>query len=91
MSTSTFKTVMLWLTILVALFLVWHVAQMTKKDIGINFSEFMADVEDGKVAGSHDHGDRHPGQVHEPPSPSAPRPPPATTSWWTPCSPRRSR
>ena len=50
MSTSTFKTVMLWLTILVALFLVWHVAQMTKKDIGINFTTFMADVEDGKVA-----------------------------------------
>ncbi|HVQ32233.1 MAG TPA: ATP-dependent zinc metalloprotease FtsH, partial [Vicinamibacteria bacterium] len=41
---------MLWLTILVALFLVWHVAQMTKKDIGINFTAFMADVEDGKVA-----------------------------------------
>ena len=50
MSTSTFKTVMLWLTILVALFLVWHVAQMTKKDTAIKFSEFMSDVDDGKIA-----------------------------------------
>ena len=50
MSTSTFKTVMLWLTILVALFLVWHVAQMTKKDTSIKFSEFMSDVEEGKIA-----------------------------------------
>jgi cell division protease FtsH len=49
-STSTFKTVLLWLTILVALFLVWHVAQMTKKDATIKFSEFMADVESGKIA-----------------------------------------
>ena len=49
MSTSTFKTVILWLTILVALFLVWHVAQMTKKDTAVNFSVFMSDVEEGKV------------------------------------------
>jgi cell division protease FtsH len=49
-STSTFKTVMLWLTILVALFLVWHVAQMSKKDTTATFSKFMSEVEGGQVA-----------------------------------------
>jgi cell division protease FtsH len=49
-STSTFKTVMLWLTILVALFLVWHVAQISKKDTLAKFSDFMNEVEAGQVA-----------------------------------------
>ena len=49
MSTSTFKTIMLWLTILVALFLVWHVAQLSKKDTPAKFSDFMSQVEAGAV------------------------------------------
>jgi cell division protease FtsH len=48
-STSTFKTILLWLTILVALFLVWHVAQLSKKDVPAKFSDFMSQVEAGAV------------------------------------------
>jgi len=40
---------MLWLTILVALFLVWHVAQISKKDTLAKFSDFMSQVEAGQV------------------------------------------
>jgi cell division protease FtsH len=47
---ATFKTVMLWMSLLVVVFLAWHFAQFQKKETPIKFSEFVAQVEAGKVA-----------------------------------------
>jgi cell division protease FtsH len=47
---ATFKTVMLWMSLLVVVFLAWHFAQFQKKETPIKFSEFMAQVEAGEVA-----------------------------------------
>ena len=47
---ATFKTVMLWMSLLVVVFLAWHFAQFQKKETPIKFSEFMAQVEAGQVA-----------------------------------------
>ena len=47
---ATFKTVMLWMSLLVVVFLAWHFAQFQKKETPIKFSEFMTQVEAGKVA-----------------------------------------
>ena len=47
---STFKTVMLWMSLLVLIFLAWHFAQIQKKETALKFSEFMAQVEGGQVA-----------------------------------------
>jgi cell division protease FtsH len=47
---ATFKTVMLWMSLLVVVFLAWHFAQFQKKETPVKFSEFMAQVEAGKVA-----------------------------------------
>ena len=47
---ATFKTMMLWMSLLVVVFLAWHFAQFQKKETPIKFSEFMAQVEAGKVA-----------------------------------------
>ena len=46
---ATFKTVMLWMSLLVVVFLAWHFAQFQKKETPVKFSEFMAQVEAGQV------------------------------------------
>jgi cell division protease FtsH len=46
---ATFKTVMLWMSLLVVIFLAWHFAQIQKKETAIKFSDFVAQVEAGKV------------------------------------------
>jgi cell division protease FtsH len=46
---ATFKTVMLWMSLLVVIFLAWHFAQIQKKESPLKFSEFMAQVESGQV------------------------------------------
>ena len=38
---ATFKTVMLWMSLLVVIFLAWHFAQIQKKETPLKFSEFM--------------------------------------------------
>jgi cell division protease FtsH len=47
---STFKTVMLWMSLLVVIFLAWHFAQIQRRESPLKFSEFMAQVEAGQVA-----------------------------------------
>ncbi len=47
---ATFKTVMLWMSLLVVVFLAWHFAQFQKKETPVKFSEFMAQVESGQVS-----------------------------------------
>ena len=47
---ATFKTVMLWMSLLVVVFLAWHFAQFQKKETPVKFSEFMAQVDAGQVA-----------------------------------------
>ncbi len=47
---ATFKTVMLWMSLLVVIFLAWHFAQIQKKETSKKFTEFMAMVEAGEVA-----------------------------------------
>ncbi len=46
---ATFKTVMLWMSLLVVIFLAWHFAQIQKKETPLKFSEFMTQVEAGQV------------------------------------------
>jgi cell division protease FtsH len=46
---ATFKTVLLWMSLLVVVFLAWHFAQFQKKETPKKFSEFMAEVEAGQV------------------------------------------
>jgi len=46
---ATFKTVMLWMSLLVVIFLAWHFAQIQKKETPLKFSDFMAQVEAGQV------------------------------------------
>jgi cell division protease FtsH len=46
---ATFKTIMLWLSLLVVIFLAWHFAQIQKKETSLKFSEFMAQVDQGQV------------------------------------------
>ncbi|HEU0094586.1 MAG TPA: ATP-dependent metallopeptidase FtsH/Yme1/Tma family protein, partial [Vicinamibacteria bacterium] len=47
---ATFKTVMLWMSLLVVIFLAWHFAQIQKKETSKKFTEFMAMVDAGEVA-----------------------------------------
>jgi cell division protease FtsH len=47
---ATFKTVMLWMSLLVVVFLAWHFAQFQKKETPVKFSEFVAQVEAGQVS-----------------------------------------
>jgi len=47
---ATFKTVMLWMSLLVVIFLAWHFAQIQKKETPLKFSEFMDQVEAGQIA-----------------------------------------
>ena len=46
---STLKTVMLWMSLLVVIFLAWHFAQIQKKETSLKFSEFMQQVEAGQI------------------------------------------
>ncbi len=46
---STFKTVMLWMSLLVVIFLAWHFAQIQKKESPWKFSEFMTQLEAGQI------------------------------------------
>jgi cell division protease FtsH len=46
---GTLRTVMLWLSLLVVIFLAWHFAQIQKKETPAKFSEFMQQVEAGQV------------------------------------------
>ena len=46
---GTLRTVMLWLSLLVVIFLAWHFAQIQKKETPTKFSEFMQQVEAGQV------------------------------------------
>ncbi|HEV7501037.1 MAG TPA: ATP-dependent metallopeptidase FtsH/Yme1/Tma family protein, partial [Vicinamibacteria bacterium] len=47
---ATFKTVMLWMSLLVVIFLAWHFAQIQKKETQLKFSDFMTQVDAGQVA-----------------------------------------
>jgi cell division protease FtsH len=47
---ATFKTVLLWMSLLVVIFLAWHFAQIQKKETSKKFSEFVTMVEAGEVA-----------------------------------------
>jgi cell division protease FtsH len=46
---ATFKTVLLWLSLLAVIFLAWHFAQIQKKETPLKFSEFMTQAEAGQV------------------------------------------
>jgi cell division protease FtsH len=46
---ATFKTVMLWMSLLVVIFLAWHFAQIQKREQPLKFSEFMGQVEKGDI------------------------------------------
>jgi len=46
---ATFKTVMLWMSLLVVIFLAWHFAQIQKKETSLKFSEFMTQVDASQV------------------------------------------
>jgi cell division protease FtsH len=46
---GTLKTVMLWMSLLVVIFLAWHFAGIQKKETPLKFSEFMGQVESGQV------------------------------------------
>jgi cell division protease FtsH len=46
---ATFKTVMLWMSLLVVIFLAWHFAQIQKKETTLKFSDFMTQVDAGQV------------------------------------------
>jgi cell division protease FtsH len=46
---ATFKTIMLWMSLLVVIFLAWHFAQMQKKEAAIAYSEFLDQVEANQV------------------------------------------
>src|SRR5687767_887620 len=41
---------MLWMSLLVVIFLAWHFANIQKKEAPLNFSSFMEEVEQGKIA-----------------------------------------
>ncbi len=46
---ATFKTVMLWLSLLIVILLAWHFAQFQTKEKPLKFSEFMQKVEAGQI------------------------------------------
>jgi cell division protease FtsH len=46
---ATFKTIMLWMSLLVVIFLAWHFANIQKRETTLKFSEFMSKVEAGQV------------------------------------------
>ncbi len=46
---ATFKTVMLWISLVLVIVLAWHFAQIQKKETALKFSDFVAQVEAGQV------------------------------------------
>ena len=46
---ATFKTVLLWLSLVIVIFLAYHFAQIQKKEAPLKFSEFMTQVDTGNV------------------------------------------
>jgi cell division protease FtsH len=46
---ATFKTVLLWLSLLVVILLAWHFAQVQSKEKPLKFSDFMSQVEAGQI------------------------------------------
>jgi cell division protease FtsH len=46
---ATFKTVLLWLSLLAVIFVAWHFAQIQKKETPLKFSEFMTQAEAGQI------------------------------------------
>ncbi len=46
---STFKTIMLWMSLILVVILAWHFTQYQKKETSLKFSEFMAQVDAGQV------------------------------------------
>jgi len=46
----TFRTAMLWMSLLVVIFVAWHFAQIQKRHTSKRFTEFMAMVDAGEVA-----------------------------------------
>jgi cell division protease FtsH len=46
---ATFKTVMLWMSLLVVIVLAWHFAQIQKKETQLKYTEFLDKVEAGQV------------------------------------------
>jgi cell division protease FtsH len=46
---ATFKTLMLWLSLLAVVFLAWHLLSPQKREISLHFSEFMNQVDEGKI------------------------------------------
>ena len=46
---ATFKTLMLWLSLLAVLFLAWHLLTPQKHEVPLRFSEFMNLVDEGKI------------------------------------------
>ena len=47
--TSTFRNVMLWLSLLIVVFLAWHFAQIQHPEETMAFSDLLASVEVGEV------------------------------------------
>jgi cell division protease FtsH len=46
---ATFKTLMLWLSLLAVVFLAWHLLAPQKREVSLHFSEFMNQVDEGKI------------------------------------------
>jgi cell division protease FtsH len=46
---ATFKTAVLWLSLLVVIVLAWHFAPMNQKEVTLKFTEFMDKVDAGQV------------------------------------------
>src|SRR4029453_3632272 len=46
---ATFKTIMLWMSLLVVIFLAWHFANIQKRETPLKFSEFMTQVDAGTI------------------------------------------
>jgi len=46
---ATFKTLMLWLSLLAVLFLAWHLLAPQKREVTLHFGEFMSLVDEGKI------------------------------------------
>ena len=87
---ATFKTIMLWMSLLVVIFLAWHFAQIQKKETSLKFSEFMTQVEAGNIQEVTVTGNEIKGKT-QPARRSAPTRPRTTTSTWTRSWPRRSQ
>ena len=88
---ATFKTVMLWMSLLVVIFLAWHFAQIQKKETAAQVQRVHGAGGGGPGPGRHHHRQRDQGPRLRPRALPHLRAPRATTSTWTRCWPRRSR